>query len=160
MLNYSSYIFGCQQLMDQGSPSQSWCLVVGTSYRSPRGIFTYMFFCNTFVECKKQCVSRSFLEELCGILWITVLGWAEKMFFFFNRSSPPRRVFIKYIRLTRYWKQTKRPQTIQVSNVKRRFRLLCLWKNYGFVFGLNRAESSSKQVETAKSSHPLCQLCV
>lgn len=143
MLSYLSYIFCLQQLMAQDSPSQSWCLVAGTLYRSPQGIFTFMFFCNTFVDCKKQSVSGSFPEELCGILGTTVLGLAERTAFFFNPSSL-RRVFIKDIRLTRYWKQTKSPQKIQASNVKRRFRLLWPWKDYGFNFGLNRLESSSK----------------
>lgn len=43
MLSYSSYIFCLQQLMAQDSLSQGSWLVIGTLYRTPQGVFTFMF---------------------------------------------------------------------------------------------------------------------
>lgn len=60
-----------------------------------------MFFSNIFLDSKKQLASRSFPEELCGTLGLTVLRWPEEVAsFLLTQSSPPGKVFIGIIELS------------------------------------------------------------
>lgn len=60
-----------------------------------------MFFCNTFLDCKKQLASKSFPEELCGTLGLTVLRWPEEVAsFLLTQSSPPGKGFIRTLDLS------------------------------------------------------------